>query len=528
MSSINALTPAITALNTNLVSINSALASYNSALLNNTNALSSNSSSLENVYAALVNLDATLDRKDFGGGGGGGPTTASGGGRILGFSKGGSVPGSGRGDKVPALLEPGEVVMSNTAVNRYGRGNLVRMNKYARGGWTEGKGEQYQFSHLDAGPSVSGVSRERNRQGYGLSNIGIMLPRSVNQLLAGYKQKGGVAAINSEDLKRIIGEQNPAELFGPLIRGRQRGGAGVFRDTETVRGSTLRELLQKHGEQFKRIVLSRIPNNTDISTDRDLQKYGIAQAIYDKASMINADLAEGFADIREMRYSLDPDEIKPGSRRSTGSARVGATAKIQFPGGRSKGNIPYKALKMTGGLIKKFAGGGEALQSKLSTIRTLLGEFYGSDEQLISKSISNSMIIDEARADKIIANLESSRSQLPLFKKLFSEKSSSVGVLNGFPVARYDAIGGLQSMRFDELKDEETIREFIKRGKLATQASRGPVGKRMVYGDQKAARRRFAVGGTVENIAAKEKKSIETVILEQLSSFGDASELKKY
>ncbi|NDG32942.1 hypothetical protein EB118_23095, partial [bacterium] len=131
MSSINALTPAITALNTNLVSINSTLASYNSALLNNTNALSSNSSSLENVYAALVNLDATLERKDLGGGGG--PTTASGGGRILGFSKGGSVPGSGRGDKVPALLEPGEVVMSNRAVNKYGRGNLVRMNKFAQG-----------------------------------------------------------------------------------------------------------------------------------------------------------------------------------------------------------------------------------------------------------------------------------------------------------------------------------------------------------------------------------------------------------
>ena len=54
--------------------------------------------------------------------------------RPKGFAKGGVVPGSGRGDKVPALLEPGEVVMSNVAVNRYGRGNLVRMNQYARGG----------------------------------------------------------------------------------------------------------------------------------------------------------------------------------------------------------------------------------------------------------------------------------------------------------------------------------------------------------------------------------------------------------
>jgi TP901 family phage tail tape measure protein len=53
----------------------------------------------------------------------------AGGGKILGFNRGGVVPGSGRGDKIPALLEPGEVVMSNRAAEKYGRGNLVRMNK---------------------------------------------------------------------------------------------------------------------------------------------------------------------------------------------------------------------------------------------------------------------------------------------------------------------------------------------------------------------------------------------------------------
>ncbi len=59
------------------------------------------------------------------------PQAASTGGKILGFSSGGVVPGSGRGDKVPALLEPGEVVMSNQAVRQYGRGNLVKMNRMA-------------------------------------------------------------------------------------------------------------------------------------------------------------------------------------------------------------------------------------------------------------------------------------------------------------------------------------------------------------------------------------------------------------
>ncbi|NBP16510.1 hypothetical protein EBU95_19335, partial [bacterium] len=58
----------------------------------------------------------------------------SGGGRVLGFEKGGIVPGVGNKDTVPAMLTPGEVVINRSAVQKYGAGNLVRMNKYAYGG----------------------------------------------------------------------------------------------------------------------------------------------------------------------------------------------------------------------------------------------------------------------------------------------------------------------------------------------------------------------------------------------------------
>jgi endonuclease YncB( thermonuclease family) len=81
---------------------------------------------LNNEIVALNNTMSSIDL--------GGAATAKDGGRILRFARGGAVPGSGRGDKVPAMLEPGEVVMSNRAVSKYGRGNLVRMNKYAKGG----------------------------------------------------------------------------------------------------------------------------------------------------------------------------------------------------------------------------------------------------------------------------------------------------------------------------------------------------------------------------------------------------------
>ena len=91
---------------------------------------------LVGIMAAFRGVSAITQ---FAGGFGGGfrgtrDRRASQGGRIYGFASGGVVPGSGRGDKIPALLEPGEVVMSNRAVSKYGRGNLVKMNKYAGGG----------------------------------------------------------------------------------------------------------------------------------------------------------------------------------------------------------------------------------------------------------------------------------------------------------------------------------------------------------------------------------------------------------
>ena len=66
------------------------------------------------------------------------------GGRISRFSQGGWVPGSGNGDTVPALLEPGEFVLRKSAaqalgpalngVNRYASGGISKMSSgFARG-----------------------------------------------------------------------------------------------------------------------------------------------------------------------------------------------------------------------------------------------------------------------------------------------------------------------------------------------------------------------------------------------------------
>ena len=52
---------------------------------------------------------------------------------ATGFNKGGKVPGSGTGDTVPAMLTPGEFVMSKGAVDQIGADNLMAMNKEGGG-----------------------------------------------------------------------------------------------------------------------------------------------------------------------------------------------------------------------------------------------------------------------------------------------------------------------------------------------------------------------------------------------------------
>jgi TP901 family phage tail tape measure protein len=64
----------------------------------------------------------------FGGGLTGGNKKAQGG-RIHRFASGGVVPGVGNRDSVPAMLTPGEFVLRKSAVQKYGAGNLVKMNR---------------------------------------------------------------------------------------------------------------------------------------------------------------------------------------------------------------------------------------------------------------------------------------------------------------------------------------------------------------------------------------------------------------
>lgn len=113
VSSLNAATSSISDLaNTINANIN--------ALQSNTNSLMSNTASVDALTLAINTRSS--------------PGTLNSGGRVLGFASGGSVPGAGNTDSVPAMLTPGEFVVNKKAARAVGSKNLHRINGYAKGG----------------------------------------------------------------------------------------------------------------------------------------------------------------------------------------------------------------------------------------------------------------------------------------------------------------------------------------------------------------------------------------------------------
>ena len=76
---------------------------------------------------------------------------------IMGYNKGGKVSGSGTGDTVPAMLTPGEFVMSKGAVDQIGSDKLMAMN--AAGGGTN----QPKLMKFAGGGMVPGIDAPSGR-----------------------------------------------------------------------------------------------------------------------------------------------------------------------------------------------------------------------------------------------------------------------------------------------------------------------------------------------------------------------------
>ena len=96
------------------------------------------------------------------------------GGMGMAFSGGGTVSGSGNKDTVPAMLTPGEYVMSKGAVQKYGRGTMESMNAMGGGSGIPsfGNGMMYASSggEVPTKKEPGGRNKTKNKRGSGVKN----------------------------------------------------------------------------------------------------------------------------------------------------------------------------------------------------------------------------------------------------------------------------------------------------------------------------------------------------------------------
>ena len=133
------------------------------------------------------------------------------------FNRGGVVPGSGNSDTVPAMLTPGEVVISKPAVDMFGLRNLLGLNRAAGSSNkpTMRNGVSYAGEGMVAGDMMSLFNS--------LINTANQIPESeFGKKMVGFEDRMKEAAVNlgnqvtNEDLSEIKNLKNtvPNFLFG--------------------------------------------------------------------------------------------------------------------------------------------------------------------------------------------------------------------------------------------------------------------------------------------------------------------------
>ena len=119
---------------------------------------------------------------------------------------GGHVPGSGSGDTVPAMLTPGEFVMSKGAVSKWGASTLASMN--AAGGGTNRPSIMNQYR--GGGSVLQSTTNNFNLKGYRGGGY-INKPMVVK----GYAGGGSVSGGDTISIKLSTSQRVPADVPPP-------------------------------------------------------------------------------------------------------------------------------------------------------------------------------------------------------------------------------------------------------------------------------------------------------------------------
>ncbi len=134
------------------------------------------------------------------------------------MNKGGQVPGSGNGDTVPAMLTPGEFVLSKGAVQAYGVDTLAGMNA-AAGGTNKPTMKGGRAGYSGGGPvgdywANSGDTSHFGTTGY---RMGQVLPEQLiynkETFTSSFKTKGGEVIEDEQTLTELGGAIGMPDLI---------------------------------------------------------------------------------------------------------------------------------------------------------------------------------------------------------------------------------------------------------------------------------------------------------------------------
>jgi len=239
------------------------------------------------------------------------------GGRVRRFSNGGWVPGTGNGDTVPAMLEPGEFVLRKSAAQAFGP-QLSKINKYNDGGKSK---QQPTLKNAHLKSTYDGDS-------YSIVATPDATPWNTSTRAVGYdayELKSGTPA------EKKLGQQAKA------LAAKHAESAGYENDAEFTK------LFQDSGGSF--------PSGKD--------KYGRPK--FDDPALKRKLLAQGLATKRGTKATTDDDEIL--IQRSLGNKNL--ARRLRAMGMKLPQDQKEKKLA-SGGMVPSLLTPGEFVVNKKS------------------------------------------------------------------------------------------------------------------------------------------------------------------
>jgi TP901 family phage tail tape measure protein len=464
------------------------------------------------------------------------------GGKVLGFARGGLVPGTGNGDTVPAMLAPGEFVIRKSSVNKMGAGTLAAMNenRYADGGpmttaqkiamargpqrtqalnqknkkakYTSGRdGDELRFSVNDGNIGAFFMNKEGTQDGLkSFRSRSFDITNSKLLSLAGvkpYKQKGD----------RMAGKPDTFSAKGILEAGNIQT---FYPSIGDIKSGSLSQIIQNNVKTKLSEAVMSVANEVSSKKLLDIPPIDSNDALLSAAAKrIQSDsgairttsgyLYEGVIDaltgarpasgnsifdfpassLQGNRGKLAAlfGNISGISKLKQADAKASYSSKI-IDGDMGSGSISSKIInsinngvlagikiqkKHFGGLIQKFAEGGEVLDRGsqkylISDVVKGMRELQG-NPTLSQKDAIDLFNSKDARGDFIYTNFGGKGSiKLPKWMGTYRPQSAAYGAFQVAQANKQNRISDAMRRQGKSMRDYESRREFATGGGVGT------------------------------------------------------------